>query len=160
MKKIDKRLCARTPSFNKFFACVLICNEDLDICWQGNGIKEEQFVKKVLKVWLLKTPMRPEIITENGTWRQTCEAFRNRFNSSFLIFPEFRIRLRISRSWHFFNVAFNLPNKLVIRLDNMKKKENRRKEYILSLEQSTLYAERYTIIRCWMMSETDFKKVS
>jgi hypothetical protein len=156
MKKIDKRLRSSTLSFNKFFASVLICDEDLHICWQGHWIQDKQLFKKVLKLhftMFLKIPFRTEI-KKNGGWRQTGEAFRNRVNNSFLMFPWFRIRFRISQSWHFFNVTLNLPNKLVITLDDTKEEAKRKKKYILSLEQSILCAMIYTINRWGTMSKT------
>ena len=50
MEKIDKRLRSSTFSFNNVLACVLICDEDHDICWQGNQIEDEQLVEKVLEL--------------------------------------------------------------------------------------------------------------
>jgi hypothetical protein len=85
-------------------------------------------------------------------WRQTREVFRNKINNWFLIFPWFRIRFKISRSWHF----FNFPNRLLIRLDDKKQKENGKKNTFC---RYMLYAKMYTIIRCWALNETtNFKR--
>ena len=59
----------------------------------------------------------------DGTWRLTCKAARNRVNNCFWIDPWLRIRSTTSHSCHLFNVSVNFPNKLLITLENTKKKE-------------------------------------